>query len=76
MQWTVAASIRLWKKRGLERCVSPSPLDVSWAGSKLDAGLAHLLRLTALEELELSDTPTSDEGRAQLQQALPHCMIW
>ena len=40
-----------------------------------DVGLEHLKGLTSLRELLLFETQVTDEGVANLQRALPNCMI-
>ncbi len=41
-----------------------------------DAGLAHLARLTNLQELDLRGTAVTTVGRRKLREALPGCTIW
>ena len=40
-----------------------------------DVGLVHLQGLTSLERLSLKDSQVTDAGVAELQQALPKCLI-
>jgi hypothetical protein len=41
-----------------------------------DAGLVHLKELTNLQDLNLIETPITDSGVAELQKALPNCLIF
>jgi hypothetical protein len=41
-----------------------------------DAGLIHLVGLTKLEKVSLENTQVSDAGVAELQKALPKCIVF
>ena len=44
--------------------------------SVTDAGLVHLSTLSQLKLLDLRDTAVTAGGVAELQKALPHCLIF
>ena len=54
----------------------PQLKSLNLVGAKIsDQGLAQLARLVALEQLQIANTPVSDDAVKRFEAALPGCRI-
>ena len=70
----MALRLTAWQSCNLEELTKLRALDLSGTAIT-DAGLVHIKGMTSLTWLDLRRTKVTDAGRAELQKALPDCLL-